>query len=252
MWSLYSKGFFLKFSYADPMVMIGHNRIKCDNSPSLKYDLVKALSKFEKNWKGGEPGITEKLKESLRPETQVRKKVQGVIRAMETQNRKMNTSITNLQNKDKGYYSKMLDALRNYDRERATFYANEIAEVRKALKSMKHARLALEQISLRMSTVKDIGDLVATLGPALSVLQSIKGTLSNVLPSADEEFGAITDLMSGLVADVGQMGGITMNFTASSDEAENILKDAERQVEIEMKERLPSVPLEEEKGEIHL
>ncbi len=210
------------------------------------------MSKFEKTWKGGEPGIADKLKESLKPDTQVRKKVQNVVRAMETQNRKMNTSIVNLQNKDKGYYNKMLDALRKYDRERATFYANEIAEVRKALKSMKHARLALEQISLRMSTVKDIGDLVATLGPALSVLRSIKGTLSNVLPTADEEFGVITDLMSGLVADVGQMGGITMDFTASSDEAEKILRDAERQVELEMKERLPSVPVEEGKGEIHL
>jgi len=134
------------------------------------------LSKFEKTWKGGEPGIADKLKESLKPDTQVRKKVQNVVRAMETQNRRMNTSIVNLQNKDKGYYNKMLDALRKYDRERATFYANEIAEVRKALKSMKHARLALEQISLLMSTVKDIGELGPTLGPVLSVLRSVSSS----------------------------------------------------------------------------
>ena len=60
--------------------------------------------------------------------------------------------------------------MRTYDRNRAALYANELAEVRKALRSINQAKLAIEQISLRIGTVKDIGDIVVTLAPAMSVI----------------------------------------------------------------------------------
>ena len=139
--------------------------------------------------------------------------------------------------------------MRTYDRNRAALYANELAEVRKALRSINQAKLAIEQISLRIGTVKDIGDIVVTLAPAMSVIKNVKGSLSNVLPQADDEFNNISDLLSSILVAAGQTGGITLNFSAANDEAEKILSDAEGQVESEMKEKLPSVPAPEQEEE---
>jgi len=200
------------------------------------------MTEFEKAWAGKDSGIQEKVKEALKPKTQIRGRIDGAVRALDLQSRKLDIALVSLKEKDKHYYNKIVDALRTYDRNRATLYANELAEVRKALRSINQAKLAIEQISLRLTTVKDIGDIAVTLAPAMSVLRSVKGSISTILPQADEEFNSISDLLSSILVDAGQMGGITLNFSSANAEAEKILGEAEIQVEQEMKEKLPSVP----------
>lgn len=207
------------------------------------------LVNFEKSWLGRDESIQSKLKDALQPKTQLRNRIDSAVRALDLQGRKLDIAFHSLREKDKHYYNKIVDAMRTYDRNRAALYANELAEVRKALRSINQAKLAIEQISLRIGTVKDIGDIVVTLAPAMSVIKNVKGSLSNVLPQADDEFNTISDLLSSILVDAGQTGGITLNFSAANDEAEKILADAEGQVESEMKEKLPSVPAPEQEEE---
>ncbi len=207
------------------------------------------LVNFEKSWLGRDESIQSKLKDALQPKTQLRNRIDSAVRALDLQGRKLDIAFHSLREKDKHYYNKIVDAMRTYDRNRAALYANELAEVRKALRSINQAKLAIEQISLRIGTVKDIGDIVVTLAPAMSVIKNVKGSLSNVLPQADDEFNTISDLLSSILVDAGQTGGITLNFSAANDEAEKILSDAEGQVESEMKEKLPSVPAPEQEEE---
>lgn len=207
------------------------------------------LVNFEKSWLGRDESIQSKLKDALQPKTQLRNRIDSAVRALDLQGRKLDIAFHSLREKDKHYYNKIVDAMRTYDRNRAALYANELAEVRKALRSINQAKLAIEQISLRIGTVKDIGDIVVTLAPAMSVIKNVKGSLSNVLPQADDEFNNISDLLSSILVDAGQTGGITLNFSAANDEAEKILADAEGQVESEMKEKLPSVPVPEQEEE---
>jgi len=203
---------------------------------------------FEKVWSGKRGGIQDKFKDALKPKTQLRNKIDSAVRALDLQKRKLDIALVSLREKDKHYYNKIIDSLRAYDRNRAALYANELAEVRKALRSINQAKLAIEQISLRLSTVKDIGDIVITLAPAMSVIKSVRGSLSDILPQADNEFSTIADLLSSILVDAGQMGGITLNFSTANEEAERILKEAQAQVESEMKEKLPSVPGLEAEG----
>ena len=204
---------------------------------------------FEKSWLGRDESIQSKLKDALQPKTQLRNRIDSAVRALDLQGRKLDIAFHSLREKDKHYYNKIVDAMRTYDRNRAALYANELSEVRKALRSINQAKLAIEQISLRIGTVKDIGDIVVTLAPAMSVIKNVKGSLSNVLPQADDEFNNISDLLSSILVDAGQTGGITLNFSAANDEAEKILADAEGQVESEMKDKLPSVPVPEQEEE---
>ncbi len=197
---------------------------------------------FEKSWTGKESGLTDRMREALKPKTQIRGRIDGAVKALDLQSRKLDIALVSLKEKDKHYYNKIVDSLRSYNRNKAALYANELAEVRKALSSINQAKLAIEQISLRLSTVKDIGDIVVTLAPAMSVIKSVRGSISDILPQADDEFNTISDLLSSILVDAGQMGGITLNFSTANEEAEKILKGAEMEVEREMKDKLPSVP----------
>ena len=209
------------------------------------------MSKFEKTWSGKGSKFTDKVREVLQPKTKIRERLETAIRQLELQNRKLDVALMSLKEKDKHYYNRILDALRMRDRNRAILYANELAEVRKALRSVHQAKLAIEQIALRLSTVKELGDIIVTLVPAVSVIRSIRGSLSEVLPQADEEFATISNMLSNILVDAGQIGGFTIDFTTANEEAEKILKEAEEQVEREMKEKLPSVPtLEMEKDKL--
>ncbi len=200
---------------------------------------------FEKAWSGKESSVQSRLKEAIQPKTQLRSRIDSAVRALNLQSRKLDTAGVSLKEKDRRYYNKIVAALKEYDRSKATLYANELAEVRKALRSISQSKLALEQISLRLSTVKDIGDIVVTLAPAMSILKSVRGNLSEIIPQADEEFATLSDLLSSVLVDAGQMGGITLDFSTANEEAERILKEAEIRVEAEMRDRLPSVPTSE-------
>ncbi|MFQ5710956.1 MAG: Snf7 family protein [Candidatus Geothermarchaeales archaeon] len=200
------------------------------------------MTEFEKMWSGKDSGVRRKIKASLKPKTQLRNRLESAVRALDLQSRKLDIAVVSLKEKDRLYYSKIVDALRMHDRSRAALYANELTEVRKALRSINQAKLAMEQISLRLGTVKEIGDIVVTLAPAMSVIKSVRGNLAEILPQADDEFNSISDMLSSILVDAGQMGGITLNFSTANDEAEKILKEAETHVEREMREKLPSVP----------
>ncbi|MFQ5710554.1 MAG: Snf7 family protein [Candidatus Geothermarchaeales archaeon] len=205
------------------------------------------MSDFEKSWKG-KGGIGSKLRETLRPETQLRAKINKAVYAINRQDRRLNTTLKNLRKKDRDYHRRTIDALRTHDRDRAMNYANKLAAIRETQKTINQAKLAMEQVSSRLGTVKDVGDLAATLAPVMPVIKSIGGTLSTVIPRADEEFDAIADLLGSTLADATRVSGISLDFTAANEEAEEILRQAEIQVETEMKEKLPAVPDTEEEG----
>lgn len=197
---------------------------------------------FKTMWVGKDKGLSDKLKRQLVPKNQLRSRIEQAIRALELQNGKLEMALRSLKEKDKYYYSRILGALRVHDRDRAIIYANELAELRKAAKSLGAAKLALEQISLRLGTIKDIGDIMVTISPAMSVVKGVRENITHILPQAENELVKIQDMLSKILVDVGQVAGLTIDFKTANDEAERILREAETHIEREMKERLPSIP----------
>lgn len=200
------------------------------------------MTDFKTMWLGKEKGVSDRIKEQLAPKKQLRTRIEQATRALELQNRKLEVALRSLREKDKYYYSKVLNAIRAHDRSRAVLYANELAELRKAVKSISTAKLALEQIALRLSTVKDIGDVMVAISPAMSVVKGVRDNITHILPQAENELSEIQDILTRILVDAGQMAGVTIDFRAANDEAERILREAETQVEREMKERLPGIP----------
>jgi len=124
---------------------------------------------------------------------------------------------------------------------RANVLAGELAEIRKVEKMLMHSSLALESVSLRLSTVSELGDVVTVLAPAAGVLNNIRVGMSNIFPEAGHELESIGTLMTDIVSTTHHETGMQVNICKASLEANKILQDAETAAENKLKAQLPEV-----------
>ena len=201
------------------------------------------MSEFSKKWvSSNEPGFGEKVKESVKPTGPLKPRIDFAVRNIQIQISKLETTTNRLKERDGTLFSKVVTSIQKHDMQHASIYSNELAEIRKMSKLVTSARIALEQIVLRLSTATELGDIVVTLAPAMAVIKSVKSGLVGVMPEAEQEIGEINSVLSSILVDAGQLGGLTLNFEAANEDAEHILAEAAAVAEQKMKERFPELP----------
>jgi len=200
--------------------------------------------KFARKWEArpDQQSITKKIKEAVRPPGPLKPRLDRAIRRIEVQIQKLDRASERFSQRDKSIFAKIVEAYTQHDMARANILANELAEIRKMEKMIMHAKLALEQIVLRLSTVSELGDIVTTLAPAVSVLRSVRGGMAMIFPEAERELGEIGDLLNGIIIEAGQTTGSTINFEAANEDAQKILNEAATVAEQRIKEKLPELP----------
>ncbi|MAH21414.1 MAG: hypothetical protein CMO12_01210 [Thaumarchaeota archaeon] len=201
------------------------------------------MSQFTSRWtKPNQPGYAERVKNAVRPTGALKPRLEGAVRHIQVQLAKLDATMGKLKERDSAIFNKVVSSIQKHDMNHAAVFANELAEVRKMNKMVTQAKLALEQITLRLNTVQELGDIVVTLTPAMAVIKNVKSGLTSVLPEADNEIGEISGLLSGILVDAGQMGGYNLNFEAANDEAEGIVAEASAVAEERIKEKFPDLP----------
>ncbi|MCP8311075.1 MAG: Snf7 family protein [Candidatus Methylarchaceae archaeon HK01B] len=202
------------------------------------------MPQFADRWaKSSSPTIGEKIKETIRPAGPLKPRLDAAIRQIQAQVSKLDSTTTRLKDRDNAIFNKVVQAIQRHDMQHASVFANELAEIRKMNKMVTQAKIALEQIVLRLNTVQELGDVVVTLTPAMAVIRNVKSGLGSVLPEADREIGEISGLLSSILVDAGQLGGYTLNFEAANEDAERIISEASIVAEERMKEKFPELPM---------
>ncbi|MEM1536907.1 MAG: Snf7 family protein [Candidatus Bathyarchaeia archaeon] len=204
----------------------------------------KLSERFSKRWdeRRDEQPLTERIKEAVRPPGPLKPRLDMAIRRIELQIQKLDQASERFSQRDKSIFARIVDAYTKHDMARANVFANELAEIRKMEKMIMQARLALEQIVLRLRTVSELGDVVSTLGPAVSVLRAVKTGMANIFPEAERELGLIGNLLSGIIVEAGQSTGLSINFEAANEDAQKILTEAAAVAEQRIKEKFPELP----------
>jgi len=200
--------------------------------------------RFSKKWESRreEQPFTDRMKEAVRPPGPLKPRLDFAIRRIELQTQKLDQATERFSQRDKTIFARIVDAYAKHDSARANVFANELAEVRKMERLIINARLALEQIVLRLRTVSELGDVVSTLGPAVGVLRSVRAGLVTVFPEAENELGEIGNLLSGIMIEAGQSSGMTLNFDSVNEDAQKILTEAATVAEQRIKEKFPELP----------
>ena len=168
--------------------------------------------------------------------------MQTAINRTEAQAQKLEQTSQRLAQRDKALFAKIVEAYQRHDLQHANVFSSELAEIRKTEKTVMQARLALDQIILRLRTVTELGDMVGALAPIVGVLGSIKSAIGGVLPDAGRELEQIGTMLNGIIMDAGQTTGLTLNFGEANEDAKGILAEAATVVEQRMKDKFPDLP----------
>ncbi len=163
---------------------------------------------------------------------------------------KLDTAIVRLREKDGALFNKIVSSVQKRDPARASIYANELAELRKMNRMVTQSKLALEQISLRLNTITELGDIVMTLAPATSIVSSLRQSLAGIMPEAESGMSEISSMLSGILVDAGSVNGSSLNFEVANEEAERVLSEAAAVAESRMENTFPDIPMTAGRTEI--
>ena len=198
---------------------------------------------FANRWeKKDEPSFSTKVKDAVRPPGPLKPRLDGATKRIEMQIQRLDQASNRFQERDKAIFNRIVDAYAKHDTARANVFANELAEIRKMEKMIFHAKLALEQITLRLKTVTELGDVAVTLLPVVGVIGDIKSGMAAISPQAEKELGEIGNLLSGIVVDAGSATGMSINFESVNEDSAKILDEAQTIAESRMKDTFPELP----------
>ncbi len=198
---------------------------------------------FIKDWdrETKEPMIS-RMGVRLHHKPPVKEQVASALYRLKIQQNKLETAAMRMQQHDKEIFAKCVHSQLTHDTARSTMYANECAEVRKMAKVTLQCQLALEQVSLRLETIEEFGDIARMMSPVASVVHSIKNQIAGVIPEVGFELAEIGEVLNSVVYETGEVTGISSDVNASSSEAQRILGEANAITEQHMKEKFPELP----------
>jgi len=207
-------------------------------------EVTNLSERFSKKWetRKEEQPFTNRIKDAVKPPGPLKPRLDFAVRRIDLQVQKLDQATERFSQRDKTIFARIVDAYTKHDTSRANVFANELSEIRKMERLIINARLALEQIVLRLRTVSELGDVVSTLGPAVGVLRSVRAGLVSVFPEAENELGEIGNMLSGIMMEAGSGSGMTLNFDSVNEDAGKILNEAATVAEQRVKEKFPDLP----------
>src|SRR5919205_1472917 len=187
--------------------------------------------------------ITGKLFERLKPQDPLKPRIEETQHRLQMQLSKLEAICSKLKEKDKLIFNKVIHSLQSHDSYHAKILSSELSQVRKMCKMVESAKLALEQIQLRLNTMTELGDVVVTLSPAMSVIKGLQSGLSGMMPEADQSFGQISELLGNIMTDSGQIPNSEIaNYNTINEDTAQIMEEASAVVEMNMKSKFPDLP----------
>ena len=200
--------------------------------------------RFAKKWETSrdQKSFPTMIRETIKSPAPLKPRMDHAVKCLDLQMTKLDQATDRFAQKDRTLFAKIVDAYAKHDSAHANIYANELAEVRKMSKLTMNARLALDQVSLRLKTVSEFGDIVSNLGPAISVLRSVSVGLCGVFPEAENELGEIGNMLTGIMFDAGQGSGMSLNFNNVNEDASKILAEAATVAEQKVSANFPDLP----------
>ena len=198
---------------------------------------------FSKTWAQQETaGMAAKLRDTVKPQGALKPRIQNAVNKLQVQTTKMDTMLTKLDQRDQQLFKRVITSVQQHDTSASKVLSNELAEIRKVKKMLGGARMSLEQVQLRLSTIHDLGDAMVAIGPAMNTMRGLQSSLGKFMPEADSELNSMTQTLNGLMTDSLSGDAFNMESDVSNEETEKILQEASAVAEQQTGDKFPSVP----------
>jgi division protein CdvB (Snf7/Vps24/ESCRT-III family) len=201
------------------------------------------MPSFHKTWAQQETaGMAAKFRDTVKPQGALKPRIQNAVNKLQVQTAKMDTMLTKLDQRDQQLFTRVVTAVQQHDTSASRVLSNELAEIRKVKKMLGGARMSLEQVQLRLSTIHDLGDAMVAIGPAMNTMKGLQSSLGKFMPEADSELNTMTQTLNGLMVDSLSGDAFNMESDVSNEETDKILQEASAVAEQQIGEKFPSVP----------
>ena len=202
------------------------------------------MGSLSNRWsKPQKPGISERLNSVLRPQGALKPRVETGIKKLQTQISKLDKMLSSLNDRDEKIFHRIVTATQQHDAHTANTLSKELAEVRKVRRVLGNARMAIEQIELRLTTFHDLGDTVITVMPTIGLMKNMKSSLAKFMPGADQELNNMAEMLGGLMTETFHSSDTSFGVDAVMDtESEKIMQEASAVAEQQAGDKFPSMP----------
>ena len=188
--------------------------------------------------------LSQKFMGSVKPEAPLKNRLDAAQKKLQLQITRLSEIDNKLKTKHDAIFEKIVDSKKSNNETYAKVYANELAEIRKMKNMVSNAKLSMEQVQLRLNTVSELGDVVVTLSPCMSLIKGLSTSLGEIMPGAQASMQDLSNMLGDIVSgsSVTHDGSIGITETTSTD-ALSILKEAESIVEGNIRSSMPEPPV---------
>ncbi len=158
------------------------------------------MTSLSSKWsKPQKAGISERINNIIKPSGSLKPRVETAIKKLKAQVAKLDVMLSSLNSRDEKIFHRIITATQQHDTHTAKALSKELAEVRKVRRVLGNARMAIEQIELRLTTFHDLGDTVVTVMPTIGLMKNMKTSLAKFMPGADQELNNMAEMLGGLM-----------------------------------------------------
>ena len=173
----------------------------------------------------------------VKPDAPLKNRLDTAQKKLQLQITKLAEIDTKLQQKNNAIFEKIVNSKKANNETYAKVYANELAESRKHQKMINNAKLSMEQIQIRLNTVSELGDVVVTLSPCMSLIKGLNSDLGGMMPTVSDSMQDLSNMLGDIVTgssithdgSLGQMDTMNSDATAILEEAQTIVSENTRQ-----------------------
>ena len=196
------------------------------------------------NWQGikNSMNLSQKFLDKIKPEYALKNRINGAEKQMESQIMRLDQAHNKLKRNHDNIFKKIVEAKLTHDESKARTYAIELQEIRKIKNKIGDAKLAMEQIKLRLGTVSELGDIVVTLSPCMSLIKGLAPSISGLMPEMHSSLQDLTNMFGDLLTD-SSLSSQSMTPTYQGNAETNaILQEAHDVLEGRTRTAIPEPP----------
>ena len=179
----------------------------------------------------------------VKPDAPLKNRLDIAQKKLQLQITKLAEIDTKLQQRNNMIFNKIVSAKKSNNETYAKMNANELAEIRKHQNMISNAKLSMEQIQIRLNTVSELGDVVVTLSPCMSLIKGLSSSLGGMMPTVSESMQDLSTMLGDIVtgSSITHDGTLGQIETNNSD-AMSILEEAQLVVEGQTRQTMPEPP----------
>ena len=197
-----------------------------------------------KNWRGVKNSInlSQKFLSKVKPESALKSKIDDAGKKIEQQILRLEQAHNKLKQNHEHIFKKIVEAKLTRNESKARTYAAELLEIRKVKDRIGGAKLAMEQIKLRLNTVSELGDIVVTLSPCMSLIKGLAPSISSLMPQMHASMDDLTNTFSDMLIDSSLSQESITPICQGNADADAILQEAHNVIEKRTKTAMPEPP----------